>query len=196
MNEPQITELQQQAIINQINPDKVIADNQQKIQDVKLEGMANDRAEKEPIPSIVSEAFTDDEITVNTSVGKVKIRKLKALDITIFKLTDSPFYKLMMGDLETKSTTSDAEMFKLIFPSEELLYQIVYQFTHPIKEVYKRLKNDKAAYYEHVLEEVGMTYEPADLIILVNEVMNHVGIVNKGRIDVVAPDGDDKKKQN
>ena len=192
--EPTITAAEQNNIISKINPEKVIFDNQEKLENVKLESLAYDRAEKEPIPSIVSEAFINNDIIVKTSVGDVKLRKLKALDITIFKLTDSPFYKLMMGDL---AITEDTDMFKSIFPDEEVLYNIVYQFTNDIKSVYNLLKKDKNAYHEHVMETIGMQYDPTDLILLVNAVLTHVGIVNKGRIDMVAPEsGDDKKKQN
>ena len=75
---------------------------------------ANERAIREPLPSNTVKAFVPDEIIVSISPSvnadgvittrSVKIRKSTALDIYIFKLTGSPIYKLIMGDVEeTKS---------------------------------------------------------------------------------------------
>ena len=59
---------------------------------------------------------------------------MKAIDITIFKLIESPFYKMIMGDV--KSESGD-EVIKELFADEETIYLFVYQFINPAKEIYR-----------------------------------------------------------
>jgi len=191
MSQSQINLEEQNKILASIDFNKIIDQNIVKIEKAQIESIASDRANKEPIPESTMETFVDNDLIVATSIGNVKIRKLKALDITIFKLTDSPFYKLYMGDVTEDGT--EKEVFSKIFPDEEVLFQVVYQFTNDIKEVYKLAKQGKEKYYATAIESVGFIYEPADVLLLVNSILNHIGLVNKARVSFEEP-VDDKKK--
>ena len=72
---------------------------------------------------------------------------------------------------------------KALFPDEELLYQVVYQFTHPAKDVYKLIKQGKNKFDEVVIEDIGVTYSPADLLVVVEAVLGHIGMVNSAKCE-------------
>ena len=188
-----ITQEQHDNLLKQINPEKILAESKDKLENAVMEDMANTRAANEPIPSIINEAFIDNDIIVKTSIGNVKIRKLKAIDITIFKMTDSPIYRLLMDDIKEGE---GKDTFKTIFPEEEVLFSLIYQFTHDVKDIYKLIKKDKEAYHDKAIEEVAFIYEPSDVLLLVNAILAHVGLVNKGRAQFTqtVPTVEDKKK--
>lgn len=196
---PQITKEDHDKILKDLNPDKIIKDSEGKLTDAILESMSNDRASREPLPGAVNDAFDiDGNLMVKTSMGEVTIRKMKTIDITIFKLTDSPFYKLIMGDLkETKNADDD---FKTMFPDEELIYLLIYQFTNPAKEIYKMVKRDKEAYKENATLDIGDKFTPADTLLLVEAIMQHIGLVHSAKVEfqAIQPEGDvsiDSKKK-
>lgn len=169
-------------ILKDLNPDKIIKDNEEKMTDAILQSMSNDRASREPLPGAVNDAFDiTDDITIQTSEGDVTIRKMKTIDITIFKLTDSPFYKLIMGDLKEKGDVD--KDFKAMFPDEELIYLLIYQFTHPAKEIYRMVKKNKELYKETATEEVGTKFSPADTLVLIESIMKHIGLVHNAKVD-------------
>ena len=191
---PIMTKAQADKIIAEANPQKLYKDKEAEILETKFQNLANDRATREPLPGPTSEAFTEDEIVVNTpSGGTVSIRKMKAIDITIFKLIDSPFYKLIMNDIQPDP--KDTNPMKALFPDEELLYQVVYQFTHPAKDVYKLIKQGKNKFDEVVIEDIGVTYSPADLLVVVEAVLGHIGMVNSAKVALEAPPTEDDKKK-
>jgi hypothetical protein len=184
-----ITLEQQNAMLAAINPNKILNDNKEKMANAIDESMANERASKEPIPLTTEGIFTDNELMVNTSVGIIKVRKMKAIDISIFKLTDSPFYKVIMGDVGDKNSINS------IFPEEETIFALIYQFTHSAKEVYQLVKKSKEEYHNMVMETVGFIYEPSDIILLMSEIIKHIGLVNQGKVELsTSHDEDDKKK--
>lgn len=186
-------------ILKDLNPDKIIKDNEEKMTDAIMQSMSNDRASKEPLPGAVNDAFDiNDEITVQTSEGDVTIRKMKTIDITIFKLTDSPFYKLIMGDLKENGDVD--KDFKATFPDEELMYLLIYQFINPAKDIYRSVKRNKELFKETATEEIGTKFSPADILVLIEAIMKHIGLVNNAKVDFQeAPseqDGIDSLKKN
>lgn len=194
---PKMTHQEHAKLIQDLNPDKFLANNKEKSVDALLEGMANDRAEREPMPDIANDAFDiNKDLEVVTSNGKVKLRKMVISDITIFKLTESPFYQLMMGDLIVDGDSA----FSKIISSEESMCELIYQFSHNVKDVLVRVKKDKGAYHDYAVEEIGFIYNLDDLIVLVTAIMNNIAKSNNARIkfDVKEPEdhtGDEAKKK-
>ena len=184
MSQPKINQAEADKIIAAINPEKIIAEHKTDLAEAQMANLANERAMREPLPSDIAEALDMTPIQVKTSVGDVEIRPMKAIDITIFKITDSPLYKIIMGDI---GDTPDASAFKTMFPDEEVLYGVIYQFTHPAKDVYKLVKKDKLAYKEIVIEEIGTAYTPKDMVDLVGAILAHIGMTNNVKADFEAP---------
>lgn len=197
-DQPKMTHQQQSDLLKNLDVAKIIEVNKDKLQNLSMESAANARAEREPIPTTVSEAFTGNDIVVKTSAGNVSIRKMLALDITIFKLTDSPFYKLIMGDLDENKDEPIKDSFKKMFPNEEVIFALIYQFTRPVKEIYRAVKKNKQEYHDMVMETIGGEYENNDILILMNAILQHIGVVNEAKIQFDAveqiSDGEDKKK--
>ena len=175
-----------------MNPDKIIRDSTPQIENAQLESMANDRAAKEPLPGAYADAFNTEPLTVKTSIGDVVIRPMVAYDINIFKLINSPFYQIMLGDKIDKNITNQ------LFTSEEESYEMIYQFTHTPKECYQLFKKGKEAYKDKVMEEVSFVYNPAEAAMLIETIMSHIFKVNMARVDFTTPEpdesGGDKKK--
>jgi len=193
---PQMTTVEADKILKSINVSQIISDKENDIKEAQIQNLSNERASREPIPNIIEDAFNSDEMIIETSVGEVKIRKMVIADMTIFKLTDSPFYKLMMGDV-TEDGNNSNEVFKKLFPDEEYLSSLVYQFTNPVKDVYKLIKKSKSEYYDTVTEYVGFVYEPADILLIVNGIIKHIGMVNQAHVEFdTSISSEDKKKLN
>ena len=102
---PRITTEEYNQLVNAVPVNKIVEDMRPKLEEHILTNMSNERAMREPLPDVTVHAFNKDKIIVKTSAGEVEIRKQKALDISIFKYTNSPFYQLFMGDV--KSGTSE-----------------------------------------------------------------------------------------
>lgn len=189
-----LTQEEHTKLLSQINPQKILDDSKDKIQNQLYENAAFERAAREPLPSVTNDAFNGDFIYADINNKQIKIRKMYALDITIFKLIDSPFYKLIMGDV---TDDGDKEtVYKRLFNNEEVIFQIVYQFTNDVKEVYRQAKKDKQAFYDIVIEDVGTKYTPSELVSISSEVLKHIGLVNKAKVEFDASvNEDDKKKQ-
>lgn len=181
-----------EAIKKNIDVEQIYKQMAEKVVNEQLQTIANDRASREPLPTIVEDALLGTALAVPTSVGTITIRKMVAIDVTIFKLTESPFYKLLMGDIAEKDGALEL---KSLFPDEEILYSIVYQFTHAPKDIYKLVKQGKEAYHEVVVNEViEKAYTPEDLRKLIEAILNYVGMVNKARVEFETTSTDDKKK--
>lgn len=171
-------------ILEQLNPDNILIQNKEKSEEAIMASMASERAMREPIPSIVNYAFDEELIEVMTSIGIVKVRKMKAIDTKIFKLMDSPIYQLIMGDIKEENIQS-------LCPNEDIIFALIYQFTHDAREVYNEVKKNKEAFYEKVIEYVGFTYEVNDLALLVNAILQHMGITNNAKINAFASQSED-----
>src|ERR1017187_1705904 len=83
-------------IIKSLDASKVISESQDKIKNAQMESMSNDRASREPLPSVASDIFNVEPLTVKTSLGDVTIRPMVSFDINIFKTINSPFYEIIM----------------------------------------------------------------------------------------------------
>ena len=82
-----------------------------------------------------------------------------------------------------------------LFTEEEILFEIIYQFTHDVKSVYNLIKKDLKAYKELVIEEVGEKYSMADIPVLIDAIINHIGLVSKARVDMESSNSSDDKKK-
>lgn len=184
MNENNITVLpparmtaaEQAKLIAELNPDKILADNKEKTKDAIMESMSNERASKEPLPGPTQDFFMTERLAVKTSIGNVIIRPLVVFDITIFKMIDSPLYKILMGDI-----TPDANN-NTLFAGEEESYELIYQFTHSPKQCYDLIKKGKDSFKDKVLEEVAFIYTPQDAASLIEIIMSHIFKVQLAKI--------------
>lgn len=185
-----MTTIEHNRYIAQLNPDKILAENAGKIQAAMMENDANERAMKEPLPGITEYMFDEDEKLVTTSKGIIKVRKWVASDIKIFKQTKSPFYQLMMGDV-------NEDFIKSIITDEDMMFNLIFQFITPVVTVRNLLKN-KEQYDEQVMLKVGDVFAPQDLAILLHAIISHAGIVEKAKINIkgIQSTEDDKKKQS
>jgi hypothetical protein len=189
---PTMTKVKADKILSSINMDKILVDMKPKIDEAREQALANERAEREPLPSVVEAALDINPNIIQTSVGGVEIRKMVMSDITIFKLTGSPFYKLMMGDIKVDDNT---DPMKVLFSDEEVVNAMVYQFTHPVRDVYKAARADLKAYQEKVTEEVGFVYSTTDVLELAGGIFKMIGMVNNAKVELQSPpDSTDKKK--
>ena len=132
----------------------------------------------------MADIFNIEPLTVKTSIGDVIIRPMVAYDINIFKLINSPFYQIIMGD---KVKEEDNQL----FASEEESYEMIFQFTHSPKICYELFKKGKDAYKDKVMEDVSFVYNPADAAMLVQKIMEHIFKVNIARVDFTAPESTD-----
>ena len=177
-------------ILKALDPAKIIAGSAEKIESAKMESLSNERAAREPLPGPAADIFNNTPLIVKTSIGDVTIRPMVAYDINIFKLINSPFYQIMMGD------TPDKAIVNQLFTTEEESYEMIFQFTHSPKICYELFKKGKDAYKDKVMEEISFVYNPADAALLVEKIMEHIFKVNLAKIDFVAPEPEeDKKKQ-
>lgn len=182
----QMSVAQHDAIIKSIDVDKLVRDNAEKIQDAKMTSMANERAEREPIPTVVDDLFNPEPLVVKTSQGDITIRPMVAYDLNFFKRTNSPFYQAIMGDISGSAS---------LFPDDEQSYELVYQFTHTPKEVYALHKQGVEKYRDVINETIGFVYTPKDVQLLLESVMRHIFGVDMKKIqfDAGAEETDKKK---
>lgn len=188
---PTITQKEYDNMIRSINVQKVINDSGTKIVEVQMKEAAEARAEKEPLPGAYGDFFNNTDLKVTLSFGEVTIRPMVAYDVNVFKLINSPFYRLMMGD-EVSSGDQNS-----LFAGEEEAYELIYQFTHDPKEIYRLFKKGKDIFHDQVMEDIAFKYNPSDAAIMVKEIMNHIFKVNMAKVqfDVSQPEESDKKKQ-
>jgi hypothetical protein len=168
-------------ILKALDPSKIISGSQAKIEEAKMASMANERASREPLPGPASKIFNTESLTVKTSIGEVTIRPMVSYDINIFKLINSPFYSILMGD--TIKTEANQ-----LFTTEEESYEMIWQFTHSCKEAYNLFKKGKEAYRDKVMEDISFVYNPADAVMLVEKIMQHIFNVNMARVDFTVPE--------
>lgn len=190
---PTIDANQANQIIKDLNPDLIVKQmfDSGKIKDNYINDEVNKRAAKEPLPGSYGEMYFNTEpLEVKTSVGMVTIRPMVAYDINIFKAVNSPFYQVIMGDQVPDSNGN-------LFATDEEYFEMVYQFTHPIKEIYNLLKKGKEAFKDKVLEDVAFKYSPVDCAVLTIAIMKHIMVTQSAKAEFVAPESpdDDKKKQ-
>ena len=100
---------------------------------------------------------------------------------------------MMLGDLKEESVNK-------VFSEDEESYELIYQFTHPCKEVYQLIKKGREVFRDKVMEDTAFTYNPIDAGLLVEKIMSHIFKVNLARtqFDVMeqSPNTDDDSKKN
>ena len=191
---PQMNKLEADKIISQLNPDKVLEDSKPKSEAAIMESMSNERANREPLPGAYVNAFNKEPLVVQTSIGPVTIRSMVLYDINVFRTINSPFYRIIMGDNALTSDNKDS-----LFTTEEEAIELIYQFTHPVKEVYYLFKQGREKFKDKIMEEVAFKYNPIDAALLVEKIMLHVFDVQMAKINFESPPesdngGIDKKK--
>jgi hypothetical protein len=101
------------------------------------------------------------------------------IDNVIFKLTNSPIYKAILGDIK------EEELNKAIIDGDNML-DIIYQFTHNAKEV-KKLASLGYDKYHAAAEEKGYEYNQADGQLLISTILGLNQDANNARTSVEAP---------
>jgi hypothetical protein len=158
--------------------EQILKDAQPKMEAAVMESAANDRAAREPLPGAYANAFNKEPLVVQTSLGPVTIRSMVLYDINVFKLIDSPFYRIMTGTNELNADNKTS-----LFTTEEESYELIFQFTHPIKEVYQLFKKGKEVYRDTVMEKVAFVYNVTDAAMLVEKIMSHVFDVQMAKVN-------------
>src|ERR1035437_547475 len=169
-------------ILKALDRKKIIAGSKDKMDSAIMESMSNERASREPLPGAYVNAFNKEPLVVKTSIGDVTIRNMVLYDINVFRLIDSPFYRIIMGDSALLVDNKNS-----LFSTEEEAIELIYQFTHPVKEVYKLFKQGKEAFKDKVMEEVAFVYNPIDAALLVEKIMMHVFDVQMAKVGFEAP---------
>lgn len=103
---------------------------------------AVDRANKEPLPGPLAEAFKP---ILDIEVGPYKVRPLVHSDYTLFKELNSPFYRQMVSHDPNEQIT----------PETEEIFEICYQFTRTPKECRATLAKGRQAFREASFEVFG-----------------------------------------
>ena len=187
---PKMTVEDANKILTSLDPQKILDANKDKIEEAVMESAANERASREPLPGPAGDIFETEPLVVKTSQGDVTIRPMVAYDINCFSKINSPFYRILMGDTKTMKDTNN------LFTTEEESYELVYQFTHPCKEIYKLLKQGLDVFKDKVMEEIAFKYNPVDAAKLVEAIMSHIFRVNMARVNFDVPEqsGEAEKK--
>lgn len=194
MNNPntQITKEQHEAMLAAL-PKDLIAKSNVELKDKMVTAMSSDRAAREPLPDkTVNALFIESDKVTLTNGKTLSIRPLVASDILIFKLTNSPFYKLTMGDL------NNAEEAKSHFVEEQTMFNLIFQFTNEVKHVRKLAQAGKL---EEASCEFADTIPPTDMLKLMTAIWRQVGAANDNRSSFEATavndsgSDDDKKKE-
>jgi len=188
---PRMTKEQHDKIIAAMPVDKILKDALPKIETATEESLANERAAREPLPSVSEGIFALEPLDISTSKGKMTIRPMVAYDINIFKMINSPFYQIMMGDLK------DEKQMAQLFTTDEEMYSLVYQFTTPPKDIYYLVKEKGLQAFKDKAMEIAFGYNPQDVTNMVSAIILHVFKINLARIQFQSPEpseGGDKKK--
>lgn len=127
-----------------------------KIGDAKLQSAASSRAASDPFPGPMAMVVDGGFVDVMTSRGKITFRPLVASDLVVLRKLNSPVYRelLEMGTPEEART-------KVEYTDEDV-FDIVYQFTNPIKEIRQLVKKGNDIYHETAMSEVGDKFNVAD----------------------------------
>src|SRR6266568_952062 len=91
-----------------------------KLKEQGIAAEANRLAAADPLPGPIFEAAFMGPVEVETSTGKISVRKASAYDITIFKKVNSPLYRQMIEMSKEASQREDIdfdddEAFEMIF---------------------------------------------------------------------------------
>jgi hypothetical protein len=115
---------------------------------------AIEAAKPNPLPGPLAEVFAG----VPEEVAGLTVRRLVHYDFVILKQLESPFLAVLAGQVTTQYT-------------EEQGYELVWQFTRPIREVARVVKLGREAVAAEALREIGMEVSPPDLPVLVKAVV-------------------------
>lgn len=186
---------------------------QAKLQAVSLSNVANERASREPFPDNTAEAFDpitpEVEVTNLDLVGKkdkagnpinpiekIIVRPIVPADLRTFKLTNSPLYQLLVGDIQ-----KEEDAITKFSIEENSLYDLVWQFTHTSREASALAKQGPEAFHDMSFD-LAHKYSADDLLKITQVVIGYIGKANGAKTQFSTPqtqeeiDAGDKKKQS
>jgi hypothetical protein len=111
--------------------------NDNRLTEFQLSQAASSRANAEPLPGALGDAFGQDTIMV----GNIPVRKIVAGDWIILKQLNSPVYKMQLGDSSEEIEATDEENCELVF-----------QFINPIIKVREMLRKGRVHFTEQALQ--------------------------------------------
>jgi hypothetical protein len=127
--------------MNPTNPTEVSPAQQLASQRGAVLAEAQARANREPLPGALSDAFKP---KLDIDVRGFKVRPVKHNDIRIFKYLDDPFYKQMLeGGTEA------------LKPTQDEIVELCYQFTRPAVEAWMELQKGREHYRLQAMREFG-----------------------------------------
>jgi len=180
--------LSQEKVVSVSEIEKIIPP--EKLEEYRIKSLASKRVANDPLPGPFEDAMGDGDVEVVTSKGKIVVRPVVAYDFTIFKKINSPIFQQMV-DVGV-STSGSAE---LDFDEEDM-YELIFQFTRPCKEVRKELKKGREEYREAALAKIADVYGTSDIELIVKVITEQIqkGFSTMVEHEIVSSD-DDKKKQ-
>lgn len=181
---PELTGEDAGAILKEIQDgvNKMLEGKKEQLQELQLQQMAGQRAENVPLPGNVKKAFENKDVTIETSVGPVLIRKKMLIDTEIFELTNSPIYQAQLNN-------TDSVKFEGSY-----LCDLIYQFTHTAREAYALASTDIKKYHKEALE-LGFIYDALDTEKLCSAILGEIIFANESKIGAKSTDDvEDKKK--
>lgn len=115
-----------------------------KARELYLRTEAGKRAVSDPLPGPLSTAFGP----LNLPVDQFEVRPLVAYDWAILKLSNSPVYRQMLEIMQ------EGEKAKVIEPTDQEQWEIIYLLTRPCKEVDKVFQKNLLG--QEAREQIGM----------------------------------------
>jgi hypothetical protein len=127
--------------------------------------LAAARANAEPFPGVLKDAFLEGDIEVKTSKGSVSIRPIVKADWALLAKLNSPLRQEYL-EMFKPATSRDPVVY-----SDEEGAEIAFQFTIPVSEARALLKKGREAFQEAALLKIGDVYTELE----VNEMVSAVG---------------------
>lgn len=147
-----------------------------------LRNMAVARAQGDPLPGPLSDAFSSEPIRV----GELEVRPIVAGDWIILKKLDSPLYRMVLE----RDDKSPAE-----FTDEEGI-EMCFQFTRSVREVRKALARGRDEFREAALQSISDKYDSPTISKLVMAVGEQLKRAYETAIKYVSPDDGGGERRN
>jgi len=129
-----------------------------------IESMAAKRAEANPLPGALGDAFLSGPI----AIAGHEVRKLVASDYVIFKFLDSPILRQLL-ELSKSPDKQEAVAF-----SDEEEWEMCWQFIHNPKECRELMKRGREQFRELCAVEIGDSFSPEETKLIVLAISEQV----------------------
>jgi hypothetical protein len=129
-----------------------------------IESMAAKRAESNPLPGSLGDAFLSGPITI----AGHEVRKLVASDYVIFKFLDSPILRQLL-ELSKAADKQESVSF-----TDEEEWEMCWQFIHTPRECRELMKKGRESFRELCSVEIGDSFSPEQTKLIVLAISEQV----------------------